>query len=113
MAPTAAASGSDDGTVCMWDLMTGACIYQLSGHPNGSVLALLYTHTHVISTGTDNRICIWERQQGHLLHALHLVSALFIIVAKHAQYMAVLGSVSPKTPISSDKVKIIIIIINN
>ncbi|KAG1682612.1 Sterol regulatory element-binding protein cleavage-activating protein [Nymphon striatum] len=75
LAPTAAASGSDDGTVCMWDLMTGACIYQLNGHPNGSVLALLYTHTHVISTGTDNRICIWERQQGHLLHSLHLLQS--------------------------------------
>ena len=31
---------------------------------------LTYTSSYVISLGTDDRLCVWERFQGHLLNTL-------------------------------------------
>ncbi|KAK2173041.1 hypothetical protein NP493_908g00028 [Ridgeia piscesae] len=74
MTPLAAASGAEDGTVRLWDLLTGACVHKLDSGHHGRVTALTCTLTHVVSAGVDNRLCIWERWNGHLLHWLHMVS---------------------------------------
>ncbi|KAF8795037.1 Sterol regulatory element-binding protein like [Argiope bruennichi] len=69
--PSSAASGCQDGLICLWDLMTGTCMYSLNGH-HGTVMSLLSTDIYMISQGTDNHICIWEKSQGHLLHSISL-----------------------------------------
>ena len=74
MSPLAAASGAEDGSVRLWDLLTGACVHKLDSGHHGRVTALTCTLTHVVSAGLDNRLCIWQRWNGHLLHWLHMVS---------------------------------------
>ncbi|GFU36985.1 sterol regulatory element-binding protein cleavage-activating protein [Nephila pilipes] len=69
--PSSAASGCQEGLICLWDLMTGTCMYSLKGH-HGSVMTILSTDIYMISQGTDNHICIWEKSQGHLLHSISL-----------------------------------------
>ena len=73
MAPLAAASGAEDGSVRLWDLLTGSCVHKLAGHSE-TVTSLTCTKDYIISSGIDDRLCIWERCKGHLLHWIQLVS---------------------------------------
>ena len=73
VAPLAAVSGAEDGSVRLWDLLTGSCVHKFSGHIS-AVTSLTCTPMYVISAGTDDRMCIWERRGGQLLHWLILVS---------------------------------------
>lgn len=68
---SASVSGSQDGMLCMWDLSSGTCVYSLQAH-DGSVSVLTYTSSYVISLGADDKLCVWERFQGHLLNSLSL-----------------------------------------
>lgn len=68
---SASGSGSQDGMLCMWDLSSGTCVYSLQAH-DGSVSLLTYTSSYVISLGADDKLCVWERFQGHLLNTLSL-----------------------------------------
>ncbi len=64
-----------DGTICLWDLLTGACIYSIMGH-DGDVVALAHSPSYVVSLGgTDAKIGVWERLQGHHINTISLVSA--------------------------------------
>lgn len=72
---SASGSGSQDGMLCLWDLSSGTCVYSLQAH-DGSVAVLTYTSSYVISLGSDDKLCVWERFQGHLLHTLPM-SRLF------------------------------------
>jgi hypothetical protein len=47
-------------------------MYSLQAH-DGSVTALTYSASYVISLGTDERLCVWERFQGHLLNTIQVV----------------------------------------
>ncbi|XP_064598999.1 LOW QUALITY PROTEIN: sterol regulatory element-binding protein cleavage-activating protein-like [Liolophura sinensis] len=68
--PYAAASGSADGTVRLWDLVAGACVHKMRGL--GSVVTLLTaTDQFVISSDQDDILCIWERNHGQLIHTIH------------------------------------------
>ncbi|XP_076756300.1 SREBP cleavage activating protein [Xylocopa sonorina] len=69
MSPMTSGSGSQDGLLCVWDLLTGTCMYSIQAH-DGAVAAITCSVSYVISIGTDERLCVWERFQGHLLHAL-------------------------------------------
>lgn len=69
MSPMTSGSGSQDGLLCVWDLLSGTCVYSIQAH-DGSVAAITCSASYVISIGTDERLCVWERFQGHLLHAL-------------------------------------------
>ena len=68
-----ACSGSQDGMMCTWDLLTGACVYSIQAH-DGSLLNLAYSSNYIISMGSDERLCVWERLQGHLINSIYLVS---------------------------------------
>lgn len=70
-----AVSGCQDGVVCVWDLMTGTCAYSLTAH-RGAVLALRTTGLYMLSLGSDSRLRIWEKSQGHLLHTLYQANTL-------------------------------------
>ncbi len=72
IAPLAAASGSEDGTVRLWDLLTGACVHKMQGH-KAAVTALTCTNLYVVSAGLDDRLCIYERMKGHQLHWIQMV----------------------------------------
>jgi len=73
VAPLAAASGAEDGSVRLWDLLTGSCVHKLAGHDE-AVTSLTCTTDYVISSGLDDRLCVWERCKGHLLHWIQMVS---------------------------------------
>ena len=75
LAPICAGSGSQDGMLCLWDLLTGACVYSIQAH-DGSVLSLSHSPSYVISMGADLKLCIWERFQGHLINNINLVSII-------------------------------------
>jgi len=66
-----AGSGSTDGMICLWDLLTGACLYSILAH-EGPVLSLTHSPSYVISLGSDDKMCVWERLQGHLINSLPL-----------------------------------------
>ncbi|XP_015600062.1 sterol regulatory element-binding protein cleavage-activating protein isoform X2 [Cephus cinctus] len=69
VSPMTSGSGSQDGLLCVWDLLTGMCMYSIQAH-DGAVAAITCSASYVISIGADERLCVWERFQGHLLHAL-------------------------------------------
>ncbi|CAG0895526.1 unnamed protein product [Cyprideis torosa] len=69
--PVMAASGSQDGMLCLWDLAIGTCLYHLQAH-DGCVVSVALSSSYVVSLGTDEVLCVWERLQGHLMHSVPL-----------------------------------------
>merc|ERR1711872_1139887 len=67
--PLTAGSASQDGMLCVWDLLTGACMYSIQAH-NGPVTDITYSPGCVVTLGEDDRLCVWERHQGHLLNSV-------------------------------------------
>jgi hypothetical protein len=69
-------------------------MYSLQAH-DGSVTALTYSASYVISLGTDERLCVWERFQGHLLNTIQVVGtvALRIILVLAFNYAVILCQV--------------------
>lgn len=64
-------SGSQDGLLCVWDFVTGACMYSIQAH-DGAIVSLICSSSYVISMGTDERLYIWERFQGNLLNTINV-----------------------------------------
>ena len=65
--------------ICLWDLLTGACAYSILAH-DGEVAALVHSPSYVISLGgADNKICVWERFQGHHINTVQLVSLMSLL----------------------------------
>lgn len=50
----------------------GACVYCLEAH-DGAVAAMTYSSSYVLSLGTDERLCVWDRFHGHLLNTIQMV----------------------------------------
>ncbi|GLV41628.1 SREBP cleavage activating protein [Carabus blaptoides fortunei] len=71
VSPMMSGSGSQDGLLCVWDLLTGACMYSIQAH-DGSITSLTYSASYVISLGADDKLCVWERFQGHLLNTINV-----------------------------------------
>ncbi|XP_018574713.1 sterol regulatory element-binding protein cleavage-activating protein [Anoplophora glabripennis] len=88
VSPATSGSGSQDGMLCVWDLQTGACMYNIQAH-NGSITSLTYSASYVISLGTDERLCVWERFQGHLLNTIYVSQVFSIHVLMLAQHLVV------------------------
>lgn len=76
-------------------------MYSIQAH-DGAVAAITYSASYVISIGTDERLCVWERFQGHLLHALP---------AHRAAYSLQLVMLTHQLLITSDQVNNCLIII--
>jgi len=70
----AAGSGSQDGMLCLWDAMTGACLYSIQAH-DGRVISTAHSPSYVVSMGEDGKLCVWERFHGHLINSIHLSDA--------------------------------------
>ena len=69
--PYAAVSGSADGSIRLWDLLTGTCVHKVKGH-DGTVVSLTCTDVYIISSGLDDKMCVWERKRGHLLYSVDM-----------------------------------------
>lgn len=67
-------SGSQNGLLCVWDLLTGVCMYNIQAH-DGAITSLACAPSYVISLGIDERVCVWERFQGNLLSAINISNA--------------------------------------
>lgn len=83
--PATSGSGSQDGMLCVWDLLTGACVFTTQAH-DGSIISLTYSESYVISLGSDEKLCVWERFQGHLLNTIHVsqtFSTHLLMLAPH------------------------------
>jgi len=48
------------------------CVYSIQAH-DGPISALTYSASYIISVGGDDKICVWERFQGHILNTIQLV----------------------------------------
>ena len=77
--------------MCTWDLLTGACVYSIQAH-EGALLNLAYSTNYIISMGTDERLCVWERLQGHLINSIYLVS---LILKMEFNFLIFLNSLGP------------------
>jgi hypothetical protein len=68
---TQVVSGSDDGTVKIWDASSGACLKTLKGH-RGSVSSVAFSHdgTQVVSGSDDWTVKIWDAGSGACLKTL-------------------------------------------
>ena len=66
--------------VCVWDLLTGACVYSIQAHV-GPVLDLDYSASCVVSLGQDGKLCVWERWHGHLLNCVDTVSRYKLVTS--------------------------------
>lgn len=65
-----ALSGCQLGQLFVWDLNTGTCIFSMQAHSQAEVLAITASQLYYVSSGTDNRICIWDRYSGNLEHVV-------------------------------------------
>lgn len=60
-------------------------MYNTQAH-DGSITSLTYSASYVISLGTDERLCVWERFQGHLLNTIFVpntFSSQILMLAPH------------------------------
>jgi len=68
-----AVSGSDDGTVRVWDLERGVEDRVLGGHSDWvRAIALLRHGSRVASTGDDGTICLWDFDSGNLVKSVEV-----------------------------------------
>ncbi|XP_052826909.1 sterol regulatory element-binding protein cleavage-activating protein [Octopus bimaculoides] len=74
--PFSAASASTDGTVRLWDLLTGFCIHKLCSYEQ-PITALTCSLQYVISQDQDYHLCVWDRIRGQLLYNLQLEPGLY------------------------------------
>ncbi|XP_030846719.1 sterol regulatory element-binding protein cleavage-activating protein isoform X1 [Strongylocentrotus purpuratus] len=65
------ASGSTDGLVRLWDTSRGDMLKALKG-PTSTVLSITCTSQHVLCVSLDNKLCVWTRLQGWMLHVIQL-----------------------------------------
>ncbi|XP_070582909.1 telomerase protein component 1 [Erythrolamprus reginae] len=54
-------SGSNDGTVCLWDMTTSKCIQKFLGHQS-PICGITTEKEHVISMGRDGLLITWNLQ---------------------------------------------------
>lgn len=85
-----AISGSDDGTVKLWDLEHGCELRTLIGHLNSvNAVACFPDGYRVVSGSRDGILKIWDTRNGDELETLkgHVESIDSIIIAKNGTLM--------------------------
>jgi WD40 repeat protein len=65
-------SGSDDGTIRVWDLKRGEAIHTLCGH-SATITGVAVTpeSSHVVSTSADTTLKVWDLEEGKELRGCH------------------------------------------
>ena len=68
---TSLVSGSDDGTVKLWDVQTGGVVKTFSGHSNTVCSVSISADSTMIASGSDdNTIHLWDIQTGECYHVI-------------------------------------------
>ena len=64
-------SGSEDGTLRVWDFKSGNCLHVLKGHSSPITALGLASEKRIIISGTDNgTVKIWDIETGDCLYTL-------------------------------------------
>ena len=74
MSPMTAVTGCQVGQFCVWDLQTGTCLLSVEAHRGASISSILTAPHHIVTSGTDDRIFVWDKQSGKLMHSFNQVS---------------------------------------
>ncbi|XP_076472128.1 sterol regulatory element-binding protein cleavage-activating protein-like [Babylonia areolata] len=90
--PYAAASGSSDGTVRLWDLMTGTCTHKFKWHDE-AVVELATSLQFVVSLAQNDCMCVWERTRCQLLHkiAMEYLGGSIVLMSHNLGVLGVQG----------------------
>jgi WD40 repeat protein len=66
--PDTVASASGDGTILVWERVTGRIVHRLAGH-RGSVVALAFDRSgaRLASSGVDRTVRVWDARAGRAL----------------------------------------------
>ncbi|KAJ6014949.1 WD40 repeat-like protein [Penicillium herquei] len=66
------ASGSDDGTVCLWDPMIGRLTQTLNYHPYLGINSIVFSpDSHILASGADDgTVCLWDSATGTVIWSL-------------------------------------------
>jgi WD40 repeat protein len=73
-----ALSASQDTTLKLWDIETGACLRTLEGHRLGvRSVALLPNGQHVLSSSYDTTLKLWDIETGECLYTFHGDSSFY------------------------------------
>jgi WD40 repeat protein len=64
-------SGSNDSTVCVWEVATGQEVRVLGGHMD-VVLSVAWSHDgqYIVSASNDNTVRVWEADAQVCLHVV-------------------------------------------
>ncbi|KAG8751282.1 hypothetical protein FRC11_009534, partial [Ceratobasidium sp. 423] len=89
-------SGSDDGTIIVWDIENDTMVGQpYEGH-TGSIRSIAYSPdgTRIASGATDHTVRVWELSSGTLLHTLrkHRNSVLSVAFSPDGRHIAAGGT---------------------
>lgn len=85
-----ACSGSMDGTVRVWNLVTGQCQHTLTGHT--SLVGLLgLSPSFLVSAAADSTLRIWDPDTGELRHTLAAHTGA-ITCFQHDEFKVLSGS---------------------
>lgn len=85
-----ACSGSMDGTVRVWNILTGQCVHTLNGH--SSLVGLLgLSPSHLVSAAADSTLRIWDPDTGELQHTLAAHTGA-ITCFQHDEFKVLSGS---------------------
>jgi len=68
---TTIVSGSDDGTLVLWDVETGEMLRQFIGHTGGVLSVEFSPNGNMIASGArDNLIIVWDVETGTIIYEL-------------------------------------------
>jgi len=82
-------SASKDGSLIIWDILSGAHLFSLKGHEKPvNAIGITHNSKRCISASSDNTLRIWDVESGICLHILkgHTKKVLAVCVALDSQY---------------------------
>ena len=90
--------GESDGTIRLWNLDTGSCEQELSGHRRG-VDALWLGEDLAASAGPDNVVRLWDPRTGQCLRSLygHTHAVLSVCLSPDDRYVLSAGGYTDRT----------------
>jgi WD40 repeat protein/serine/threonine protein kinase len=83
-------SGSEDGTLKVWDVATGQVLRTLAGHGGGVTSLALSTDGKLLASGSwDRTVRLWETASGKLLRTLdHPQGVLTVALGHGSRFLA-------------------------